>query len=135
MIANHDISRLLLAALLLFGAADAAEPEFTPSIVTESRTYERQSSSFSVAGIRAAGTTVSMSRVTVALDGVLVTGEWEPTTVRSVTAKDFRRGAEVPAAVQRKRLSLKAPDGSVVTTKIVKREKQKVPESDRRTRD
>lgn len=126
---------LLLTVLLLCGAVHAAEPEFKESIVMESRTYERQSSSFSVAGIPAGSTTVAMSRVTVALDGILVTGEWEPKTLQSATAKDFRRGTEVLAAVNRNRLLLKLPDGGVVTTKIVKREKQRAPQSDRQTRD
>jgi hypothetical protein len=121
--------------LLVCGSARAAEPEFESSVVTQSRTYERQSSSFSVGGISAGSTTVPMSRVTVALDGMLITGEWEPKTLQSTTAKDFRRGTDVPAAVTRNRLLLKLADGSVVTTKIVKREKQRPPELDRRTRD
>jgi hypothetical protein len=135
MISLNNVNRLFLSLLLLCGPAQAAEPEFKSTVVTESRTYERQSSSFSVAGIPAGSTRVPMSRVTVALDGLLVTGEWEPKTLQSATAKSFRRGTDVPAAVSRNRLLLQLPDGSVVTTKIVKREKQKPPELDRRARD
>jgi len=135
MIPIGVVSRMLLTALLLCSTANAAEPEFKSSIVTQSSTYDRQSSSFSIAGIPAGSTTVSMSRVTIALDGVLVTGEWEPTTLESPTAKNFRRGTDVPAAINRSRLLLKLPDGSVVTTKIVNREKQKPPELDRRAHD
>ena len=45
------------------------------------------------------------------------------------TAKDFPRGSDVPAAIERNRLLLEAPDGSVVTAKIVRREKQPAGES------
>ena len=125
MISMKNPNGLWLIFLLSSASAQAADPEFQSAIVTESYTYERQQSSFSVAGIQAGSSTVSMSRVTVALDGVLVTGDWEPQTLESTTAKNFRRGTDVPAAVARNKLLLKLPDGSVVTTKIVKREKQK----------
>ena len=135
MITINGASRLFMTLVLLCGAVQAAEPEFKFSIVTESRTYERQSGSVSIGGVQAGRTMVSMSRVTVALDGVLVTGEWEPKTLQSTTAKNFRRGTDVLAAVERGRLLLKLPDDSVVTARIVKREKQRPPELDRRTRD
>jgi hypothetical protein len=129
-----SVSRLWPIVLLLCGSAQAAEPKFEPTIVTQSRTYERESGSFSVGGISAATKRVDVSRVTVALDGILVTGEWEPQTLVSTTAKDFRRGTDVQAAVTRNRLYLKLADGSVVNAKIVSREKQKPPEPERRTR-
>jgi hypothetical protein len=131
MILRDNVNNLLLAAaLLVCGAAHAAE-EFKFAIVTESRTYERQTGSFSVAGISAARSMRDVSRVAVALDGVVVTGEWEPKTSQSTTAKDFRRGSEVPVAIERNRLLLQLPDGSVVTAKIVRREKQKRPRETR----
>lgn len=118
--------KLLLGCLLIAGAAHAAGPDFQSTVVTQSRTYERQASSFRIAGIPGSvGKTVEVSRVTVALDGALVTGEWEPKTSVSVSAKDFRRGTDVLAAVNRNRLLLKTPAGDVVTAKIVSREKQK----------
>lgn len=126
--------RIVGAWLVLFfiaAAVRAAEPEFKLAIVTAAWTYERASTSFSVGGIRAAGDSTTMSRVTVALDGLLITGEWEPKTLRSTSARDFRRGAEVPAAVQRNRLLLQEPDGSTLTTKIVNREKQQRPDAER----
>jgi archaellum component FlaF (FlaF/FlaG flagellin family) len=135
MTSIRRITGPLLAVLLACGQAHAADPEFKSSVVTESRTYERSSSSFNVGGIRAGGTTESVSRVTVAHDGLLVTGEWEPKTLQSTTAKDFRRGTDVPAAVSRNRLLLQLPDGSVVTAKIVKRERPKPAELDRRARE
>jgi hypothetical protein len=120
------------AAVALVAGAHAAQPEFKISIVLESRVYERESGSISVGGIRTARSTASTSRVTVALDGMRITGEWEPkTTTISTTARDFPRGSDVPAAVERNRLLLKAPDGSVVTAKIVRREKQPDDESRR----
>lgn len=109
--------------MLLVASTQAAAPELEPAIVTESRTYERQTRSFSVGGLQAAGKSVSMSRVTLAIDGMLVTAEWEPKTSISTTAKDFRRGSEVRAAIQRNRLLLQAPDGSLVTARIVDRER------------
>jgi archaellum component FlaF (FlaF/FlaG flagellin family) len=128
MILRTSVHGLLVAAALLgaaAGATRAAEPEFKSSIVTESRIYQRQSSSFSVAGINAGGTTTDVSRVTVALDGVLVTGDWEPKTLESATAREFQRGTDVPAAISRNKLLLQLPDKSVVTAKIVRRERQK----------
>jgi hypothetical protein len=41
----------------------------------------------------------------------------------------------VPAAVNRNRLLLQLPDTSVITTRIVQREKQQAPQSDGRGRD
>jgi hypothetical protein len=113
-----------LAIVVLGLTARAAEPEFRVSIVTAARTLQRASSSFSVAGVAANAKTVDVSRVTVALDGLLITAEWQPKTLSSTTAKDFRRGAEVLVATSRNRLLLKAPDGSVVTARIMNREKQ-----------
>lgn len=126
-------STLLLTCLLLCGAVRAAEPQFQSTIVTQSRTYQRQKNSFRVVGIPGSvGNTVDVSRVTVALDGFLITGEWEPETVRSLSAKDFRRGTDVLAAVNRNRLLLKTGAGDEVTAKIVSREKQKTIDASRR---
>jgi hypothetical protein len=118
---------MLLAAVMLCGIAHAADPEFQSTIVTDSRIYQKQTRSFSVAGIPGAtvGNAIDVSRVTVALDGFLVAGEWEPKTSVSTSAKDFRRGTDVLAAVSRNRLLLKLPNGDVVTAKIVSRQKQK----------
>jgi hypothetical protein len=129
------VLRSLAAAALFAHAAHAAKPEFAASIVTDSRTYQRQSSSIVVAGIQTGLSKVDVSRVTVALPGWLVTGEWEPQTVRSATAKDFRRGSDVFAALDGNRLLLKHPDGSVVTAKIVKREKPRAELAKGRPRD
>jgi hypothetical protein len=129
MIRNRLLPSLALLLCCFGSAAHAADPEFKSTIVTASYTYDRQAATFSVAGVAAAGKTVTMSRVTVALDGELVTGEWESKTVASASAKDFRRGTDVLAAVNRKRLLLKLPkgEGEMVTAKIIKREKQKPP--------
>jgi hypothetical protein len=116
---------LLLALAVLTGPARAADPEFKTGLVTVSRVYERESGSFSVGGIRAAAAKEWVSRVTVAVDGERITGEWAPKTVISATAKDFRRGADVDIAVKRSQLLLKHPDGSIVTARIVNRERQK----------
>jgi len=123
---------VLVATLLFAGALPAAEPEFKTGIVTASRVFQRESTSFSVAGVAAASKRVDVSSVTVALDGLLVTGEWEPKTLSSTTAKDFRRGREVQAALSRNRLLLKSPDGDIVTTKVVKREKAAANDTDRK---
>jgi hypothetical protein len=112
---------LLLVAALLAEGAHAADLEFKTGLVTESREYERQTSTAMVGGVRLPATAEWTSRVTVALDGVRITGEWVPETTRSATYEDFPRGTDVQAAIKRNQLLLKHPDGSVVTAKIVRR--------------
>ena len=115
--------------LLLLGAlSQAAEPEFKTSVVTASRVYERETGAVSIGGIKAGAATAWTSRVTVALDGMRITGEWVPKTTISATAEDFPRGSDVSAAVTRRELLLKHPDGSIVTAKIVNREKPQAPD-------
>jgi hypothetical protein len=122
---------LSLLAGLLLTAGHAAEPEFKTSLVIESRVYEREAGSFSIGGLEAGKKTTTTSRVTVVLDGTRITGEWVPkTATASATAKDFPRGSDVPAAATRNQLRLKLPDGSVVTAKIVKRERQPADDTD-----
>jgi hypothetical protein len=113
----------LLAALLAATPirGDAADPEFKAGLVTESRVYEREKVAPSIGGFRLPGPTEWTSRVTVALDGVRITGEWVPKTTISASAEDFPRGTDVQAATTRTQLLLKHPDGSVVTAKIVQR--------------
>jgi hypothetical protein len=123
---------LLLALSVLMAPAFAADPEFKTGLVTASRVYERENGSLTVGGIRAGAMKEWTSRVTVAVDGERITGEWVPKTVISATAKDFPRGADVPVAVKRSQLLLQHPDGSVVTTRIVNRERQKAHSEDER---
>jgi hypothetical protein len=110
----------------------AADPEFKAGRVMESRVYEQEKGSFSIAGVRAKTATEWTSRVTVALDGVRITGEWVPKTTISASAKDFPRGSDVQAAATRTQLLLKHPDGSVVTAKIVQRVAPKPDDGDER---
>jgi hypothetical protein len=93
----------------------------------ESREYERETFSPSFGGVQLPAATQWTSRVTVALDGMRITGEWVPKTTVSISAEDFPRGTDVQAAATRTRLLLKHPDGSVVTAKIVQRVKQPEP--------
>ena len=113
---------LLLASMT--ATSHAAEPEFQVGLVMESREYERGTFSPSFGGVQLPAATQWTSRVTVALDGMRITGEWVPKTTISVSAEDFPRGTDVQAAATRTRLLLKHPDGSVVTAKIVQRVKQ-----------
>lgn len=122
-------TKRFVAAVLVYatfcGVASAADPAFRPTIVTNSFSYQRPASSFKILGLPGSlANTVDASRVTVALDGFLVSGEWVPETSLSISAKDFRRGTDVLAAIDRNRLLLKSPTGDVVTAKIVSREKQ-----------
>lgn len=119
----NKLSGILAAAALICGAVHAAEPEFKSAVVTQSQVYQRQANSVSVGGFSVAGSMVDVSRVTVTLDQTAVTAQWEPKTSLSVTAQAFRPGTDVPAAVTRNKLFLKAPDGSIVEAKIVLREK------------
>ncbi len=118
---------LLLCLALLPGAGHAAEPDFKVGLVMESREYERETFSPSFGGVQLPAAAQWTSRVTVALDGMRITGEWVPKTTISVSAEDFPRGSDVQAATTRTRLLLKHPDGSVVTAKIVQRVKQPEP--------
>lgn len=113
---------LLLALTLLNGVSHAAEPEFKVAVVTASRVVEREKGSISVGGMRTAAAKTWISRVTVGVDGMRITGEWQPKTTISATARDFPRGSDVSVAVQRNRLLLKHPDGSIVEARIVRRE-------------
>ena len=118
---------LLLVLTSLAGAGHAADPEFKVGLVTESREYEREKMSSSFGGVPLPAATQWTSRVTVALDGMRITGEWVPKTTISVSAEDFPHGSDVQAATTRNQLLLKHPDGSVVTAKIVQRVKQSEP--------
>ena len=124
---------LLLALAPLGGTAYAADTEFTVARVTESREYERETASASVAGVRLPPNKEWTNRVTVTLDGERITGEWPRGSSRSASFEDFPRGSNVQAAFKRNQLLLKHPDGSVVTAKIVRRVKQ--PEKDESERD
>jgi hypothetical protein len=127
----HEIT-LLLTLSLVATVGHAADPEFKVGVVTASRAYEREVGSVAIGGFQTASASEWVSRVTVALDGVLITGEWEPKTTISATAEDFPRGSDVPAAAARNKLLLKHPDGSVVEAKIVKRER--APEDEKEDR-
>lgn len=113
---------LLLVSTLLAGVGQSAEPEFKVGIVTASRVVEREKGSISVGGMRAGAMKTWISRVTIGIDGMRITGEWEPKTTISATAKDFPRGSDVSVAVARNKLLLKHPDGSTVEARIVRRE-------------
>ena len=113
----------LLLALLSSTTGHAAHPEFKVALVTESREYEREQGSFAIGGINAGTRTQWTSRVTVAMDGERITGEWVPKTTISASFEDFPRGTDVQAATTRNQLLLKHPDGSVITAKIVRRVK------------
>jgi hypothetical protein len=120
--------RTLSLALLLSAPLtqlDAADPEFEVGVVTASHVYERERGSVAIGGIKTAGVTAWISRVTVAVDGERITGEWEPKTTISASAHDFPRGSEVSVAVKRNDLLLKHADGSTVTAKITRRERPK----------
>ena len=118
---------LLLALTLLAGPSRSAEPEFKVGIVTASRAYQREDGSISVGGIRTGARTTWVSRVTVGVDGMRITGEWTPKTTISATAQDFPRGSDVAVATTRSKLLLKHPDGSIVEARIVRREEAPSP--------
>jgi hypothetical protein len=117
-----------LALLLAFSSPAwtvyAADPDFKVGLVTESRDYEREQASASIGGVQLPPKKQWTARVTVALDGERITGEWAPATTISASAEDFPRGSDVQAALKRNQLLLRHTDGSVVTAKIVRRVKQ-----------
>jgi hypothetical protein len=120
---RHSIA-LLLTLTLLAGVGEAADPEFKVGVVTAARAYERDTATVSVGGIRTGAAKTWVSRVTVGVDGMRITGEWQPKTTISATAQDFPRGSDVSVAVTRNKLLLKHPDGSIVEARIVQRESQ-----------
>jgi hypothetical protein len=124
---------LLLALTLLGGPSHSAEPEFKVGVVTASRAYERDTATVSVGGIRTGAAKAWVSRVTVGVDGMRITGEWQPKTTISATAQDFPRGSDVSVALTRSKLLLKHPDGSIVEARIVRREE--APDSESQARD
>ncbi len=120
----------------------AAEPEFNLGLIIESRTYEREQLVRNGGPNGVMPTRVSINRVTVALEGERITGEWEPGPVRRVQgstaralvprdlrnaaralARDFSDGTSVRAATDGSQLLLKHPDGTVVRARIVDRVK------------
>jgi hypothetical protein len=127
----HRHAPFLLSLLWLGGAALAAEPKFKTAIVTAAWSYERPRASIDIGGITAGTAKILTSSVTIALDGMLVTGEWTPKMPEDPSSDDFRSGTEVPASVSTSRMVLKLPDGTEVKAKVVYREKQKKPATTR----
>jgi hypothetical protein len=128
----------------------AAEPEFKPGLVTESRTFERGELVRSGGPNGVTPYPVSINRVTVALEGERITGEWKPGAVRRVggmaasvlvlpdrrsaaraLARDFPGGTSVQVATDRKQLLLMHPDGTVVRARIVGRVNSEEDEDER----
>lgn len=128
----------------------AAEPEFRAGLVTESRTYEREQLVRSGGPNGVMPISVSINRVTVALEGERITGEWKPGSVlrdqrstasalvlpdlRSAArtlARDFPGGTSVRAATDRNQLLLMHPDGTVVRARIVDRVNSEEDEDER----
>jgi hypothetical protein len=119
----------------------AAEPEFKAGLVTEARTYYREECC--VGGNPATGIPsllrVQIERVTVALEGERITGEWKAGPVLSgfrvsttrYLAKDFPFDADVQATVRGNELRLIHPDGTVVRARIVDRVNSAEDESER----
>jgi hypothetical protein len=66
-----------------------------------------------------------MNRITVVLDGYDVTGEFPSETSKGPHATDVKVGSDIFAALEHNKLLLKWPDGSVVTAKVVTRQKHK----------
>ena len=121
-----------IVSISLAAPSYSAESEFKVWLVTESRTYEREElfTATPTIGIPVVPGRVTISRVTVTLEDVRITGEWRSDTSRfSARAEDFPLGTEVEAATKGNRLLLKHPDGSVVDARIVRSVK---PEEDER---
>ncbi len=91
----------------------AAELDFQPGHVTESRTYYREvlyKAGFPAAVAQPAE--MQVQRVTVELDGERVTAEWNPSMSRwpGMLAKDFPLDADVHAAIRGNELRLVHPE-------------------------
>jgi hypothetical protein len=98
----------------------SAEPEFQVGLVTASRTYEREE--LRQWGAQAQPVRVQIERVTVALEGERITGEWYSGIMASsdplmsrwpvALAKDFSLDTDVPVAIRGNELRLIHPDGT-----------------------
>jgi len=116
----------------------ADEPEFKVALITESRTYERmelsKGSSPGPCAALVCGAVVPqpvmvwINRVTVALDGERITGEFKPgrfsrnlISTAKALAEDFPLDTDVQAAIRGNELRLIHPDGTVVRARIVDR--------------
>jgi hypothetical protein len=115
--------RASLLLVLVCGAA--AAQDYKSSTVLDAHTFQRPKTTFSLGGIAVGGTSLDMNRVTVVLDGYDVTGEFPSETVKSPKASDVKVGSDIFAALERGKLLLKWPDGSIVTAKVVVRQKHK----------
>lgn len=128
----------------------AAEPEFQTGLVTQSRTYEREQLVRNGGPNGVMPVMVSINRVTVALEGERITGEWKPGRVGRVEAStaralvladrrsaaralssDFPGGRSVRVATDRNELLLERSDGTVVRAKIVDRVSSEEDEDER----
>jgi hypothetical protein len=100
-----------------------AEPEFQAGLVTESRTYQREELRKGRGpAVVAQPVRVQIERVTVALEGERITGEWysgimfssDPLMSRwpGTLAKDFPLDTDVQAAIRGNELRLVHPDGT-----------------------
>jgi hypothetical protein len=130
----------LLVFVLLAAPIYATEPEFQSGLITESRAYEREQLVRSGGPNGVMPISVSINRVTVALAGERITGEWQAgplvhdqrstatalvlpdlRTAARALARDFPGGTSVRAAADRDQILLKQPDGTVVRARIVDR--------------
>jgi hypothetical protein len=128
----------------------AAEPAFQAGLVTEARTYERGQVVRNGGPNEVTLYPVSINRVTVALEGERITGEWKPGEIRYVRgsaaralvlsdprgaaralARDFPLDTDVQAAIRGNELRLKRSDGTVVRARIVDRENSEEDEDER----
>jgi hypothetical protein len=64
-----------------------------------------------------------MYAITVAIDGIAVTGEYESRWARSYKPSDLVVGDEIDAKIEGKKLVIKRPDGKELKATIIKRER------------
>jgi hypothetical protein len=111
--------------LLVLVCGGAAGQDYKSSTVLDAHTYQRPKATVSVGGFPIGGASVDMNRVTVVLDGYDVTGEFPSETVKSPKATDVKVGSDIFVALEHNKLLLKWPDGSIVTAKVVVRQKHR----------
>jgi hypothetical protein len=109
---------------LAAAASLALASDFRPARVLEAEGYtERQTQG---AVIKGNGGIYSakhdMNRVTVALDGMRISGVFESHWSWSVKAADLVVGTEVPAKVEKDKLVVLTPEGKTIRARITRRE-------------
>ena len=117
--------RRYITILFLFGAFSLAD-ELKPAKILDAEAYTASNTAGAVHNGNGQISSINhdMNRITVALDGMKITGVYESHWSWSPKASDLVVGSEVKAMVNKGKLVIVTPDGKTIRAKIVRRELQ-----------